>query len=137
MQLIPIAPTPAKPAADQIAESEIARINAMLSSRIADHRERFLAFWENPSSTPDAILAALGPAAPAWLAAATESIEHLARLAALGGQSLSDVLAPEYYVPRRAFLIAPDGTISLAPAPPAPALPIDPLPDPAPAPPAN
>lgn len=136
MELIPTTPIVLPSAAVQIAQSEIARLNAMLGSRIADHRERYLAFWANPSATPDEILASLGSDARRYLDAASESVGHLARLAALAGLSLGEILPPEYYVPRRAFVFGADGTISLAPAPADPAPPVDPLPDPAPEPPA-
>ena len=131
MELIPTAPTALPSAAVQIAKSEIDRLNAMLGARIADHRERYLAFWENPSATPDEILSALGSDALKYLNAASESVGHLARLAALAGLTLGEILPPEYYVPRRAFIFAPDGTITLEPAPaPAP----EPTPESAPVP---
>lgn len=124
MELIPTTPPVLPSAAIQIAESEIKRINDLLNDRVATHRERYLAFWENPSATPDEILAALGAQAQLWLGAATESIAHLARLAALAGRTLDDLMAPEYYVPRRGFILGPDGSATLEPAPiaePAPA----------------
>ena len=130
MELIPTAPTVPPSAAVQIAKSEIDRLNAMLSSRVADHRERYLAFWENPSATPDEILAALGSDALKYLNAASESAGHLSRLAALAGLTLGEILPPEYYTPRRAFVFAPDGSITLEPAPEPP--PVEPAPEPAP-----
>ena len=130
MELIPTAPTALPSAAVQIAKSEIDRLNAMLGARIADHRERYLAFWENPSATPDEILAALGSDARRYLDAASESVGHLARLAALAGSSLGEILPPEYYVPRRAFVFSGDGTITLEPAPEPP--PVEPAPEPGP-----
>ena len=133
MELIPTTPTVLPSAAVQIAKSEIDRLNAMLGSRVADHRERYLAFWENPSATPDEILAALGSDARRYLDAASESVGHLARLAALAGLTLGEILPPEYYVPRRAFVFGADGTITLEPAP-APAPTPEPTPEPAPAP---
>ena len=133
MELIPTNPPALPSAAVQIAKSEIDRLNAMLGARIADHRERYLAFWENPSATPDEILAALGSDARRYLDAASESVGHLARLAALAGSSLGEILPPEYYVPRRAFVFSGDGTITLEPAP-APAPAPEPTPEPAPAP---
>ncbi len=130
MELIPTTPVVPPSAAVQIAKSEIDRLNAMLGARIADHRERYLAFWENPSATPDEILAALGSDARRYLDAASESVGHLARLAALAGLTLGEILPPEYYIPRRAFVFSGDGTITLEPAPEPP--PVEPAPDPAP-----
>ena len=130
MELIPTTPIVLPSAAVQIAKSEIDRLNAMLGSRVADHRERYLAFWENPSATPDEILAAFGSDALKYLNAASESVGHLARLAALAGLTLGEILPPEYYIPRRAFVFAPDGSITLEPAPDPP--PVEPGLDPDP-----
>ena len=130
MELIPTTPTVLPSAAVQIAKSEIDRLNAMLGSRVADHRERYLAFWDNPSATPDEILSALGTDARRYLDAASESVAHLARLAALAGLTLGEILPPEYYIPRRAFVFGEDGTITLEPAPEPP--PVEPAPEPAP-----
>lgn len=114
-QLIPLPEPEALPAAESIAQSELARVNALLESRINSHKQRFAAFWANPQASPDEILAAMGTNAVLWLQAASESAGHIARLAAIVGQTLDDFLPPEFYAPRRPFVIGQDGSVTLEP----------------------
>ena len=116
-QLIPLPEPEPLPAAQAIAQSELARVNQLLSDRTSAHKERFAAFWDNSQATPDEILAAMGTNAVLWLQAASESAGHIARLAAIVGKTLDDFLSPEFYVPRRAFVIGQDGSVTLEPEP--------------------
>jgi hypothetical protein len=115
MKLIDLPTPPAKPLAQQIADSELMRLNASLETRITDHRAAFSRFWDSPI-TPDALLEAMGPAALIYLQAASESAAHIARLAGIVGKSLDDALPPQFYQPRREFIIDPKtGRVALAP----------------------
>lgn len=107
---LPIAPV--KPAPQLIAESMLHKLNATLAQRIHDHRAFYRSFWDSPE-IPDDILLAMGAYAPVLLAAASENLEHITRLAALVGKTLHDFIAPEDYAPRRAFVIGQ--SITLAP----------------------
>lgn len=108
---LPIAPV--KPPAQLIAEHMLHKLNATLAERVNDHKVFFRKFWDS-EETPDALLIAMGAYAPVLLAAASENLEHISRLAGIVGKTLHDFLAPDEYAPRRAFIIAPDG-ITLAP----------------------
>ena len=113
MNLIPtqtITRTPAQ----TIAEAMIDIFNAELTRRIETHSRKYLAFWES-AATPDDILAAMGPAAGIVLAAASENVDHIGRLAAIVGKTVDDFLSPEFWVPRRAFIEHEDGTVTLEP----------------------
>lgn len=123
MSFIALPEAPEKSAAEQIAESELIRLNVMLDERVALHRGCYSRFWDNPQATPDDILKAMdvqlreaGAPPTAWLQAASESAGHIARLAAIVGKSLDDLLPPESYQPRREFIINPQtGEVTLAP----------------------
>lgn len=113
MNLIDLPTAPAKPAAELIAEHMLARLNATLAERVHDHRVGYAAFWDS-SETPDAIIAAMGTNAGVLLAAAGENVDHIGTLAALAGKTVVDFLPLENWVPRRAIIIAEDGTGTLA-----------------------
>jgi hypothetical protein len=110
---IPSDPPPTIPPAKQIAERMVHSFNAQLAERIHSHREGFRAFWDSPVP-PDDILVEWGQRAGYMLAAAGENAEHIARLAAIIGGTIDDFILPEFYAPRRAFIPAQDGTVTLA-----------------------
>jgi len=111
-------PQPApKPAAQLIAENELAAANCELIRRVEYHRNRFTAFWSNPKATPDVLLEQMGGNAQLYLALAQESAESIARIAALLGMTLDDVLPPQFYAPQRAFVVGENGTLTLEPIP--------------------
>lgn len=112
MNLIPIQ-TDSKTPAQTTAEGMMESVNAELTRRIETHRRQYLAFWES-ASTPDDILAAMGSAAGIVLAAAGENVDHIGRLAAIVGKTVNDFLPVEFWRPRRAFVPAQDGTVTLA-----------------------
>jgi hypothetical protein len=49
------------------------------------------------------------------LGSASESVEHIARLAAMVKKQLTDFLPADQWMPRREFVPASDGTVTLAP----------------------
>ena len=114
MQLIPQTTPETIPPAQQIAERMIHHINAELAHRVDFHAKGFRAFWDSPE-TPDAILAAMGQAAPLVLGASRENLRNIGTLAAMVGKTLDDFISPADYEPRREFVVAQDGTITLAP----------------------
>lgn len=114
MDLIEITRTEPTPAEIR-AENLLLSVNAELASRVEAHKRAFSDFWDAEDTTPDEILAAMGPHAQLWLAAATESASHIARLAAIVGKTLDDFLLAEFYAPRRVFVMGSNGTISLEP----------------------
>ena len=117
MDLIPLQPLPEPPAVQTLARAELSHVNAALARRIDEHRIRFAAFWRDYGHTPDDILEAMGPTAIIWLMAANESVEHVARLAAIVGKTVGDFLDAEDRVPPRAFIVgdAPGYAVTLAP----------------------
>jgi hypothetical protein len=115
MELIPTAPPVVIPLATQVAEGMIHDFNADLAERIHRHRAGFSKFWDNPLVTPDEILVGWGPRAVYMLMAASESLQHIGRLAGIIGKTLDDFIAMEHYEPRRQFIPAQDGTVTLAP----------------------
>ena len=114
MKLINLPHPPAKPLAEQIAESEMIRLNDLIENRINEHRAAFVRFWDG-SVPPDDIIAGMGPAALIYLQAAAESAGHIARLAGIVGKSLDDALPPAFYQPRRQFIIDAAGGVTLSP----------------------
>jgi hypothetical protein len=114
MQLIPATATTPPPPAVQIAEGMVHDFNAQLAERVHKHREGYRKFWDSPV-TPDDILAAWGARATTMLQAASENLNHIGRLAAIIDKTVDDFLSPEHYQPRRAFIPALDGTVTLAP----------------------
>jgi hypothetical protein len=114
MQLIPTTTPEPPPIAELIAERMVHDFNADLAERIYRHRKGFSNFWDN-QITPDEILAAWGQRAGYMLMAASENAAHIARLAGIIGKTINDFIEPEFYEPRRAFIPAKDGTVTLAP----------------------
>lgn len=112
--LITIEQDPPQPIADRIAKSELAHINSELSRRVQFHETHFDTFWGS-ECTPDQILASMGTKAAFWLDCAGENVAHVARLAARAGKELTDFLPLGKWQPRRAFVVAEDGTVTLAP----------------------
>lgn len=113
MQLIPTIATTPPPLAEQIAERMVHDFNADLAERVHRHEIGYTNFWDSPV-TPDDILTAWGNRAGFMLAAASENLNHIGCLAAIIGVTVDDFIAPEHYEPRRAFIPAQDGTVTLA-----------------------
>lgn len=111
--LIDLPLAPVKPPAQLIAEHMLHKLNATLAERVNDHKVFFRKFWDSPE-TPDDLLIAMGAYAPVLLAAASENLEHITRLAGIVGKTLHDFLTAEEYSPQRAFIIGENG-ITLAP----------------------
>ena len=114
MQLIDIQPSPSIPPAQVIAQHMLHRVNASLAERVHEHKAGFRAFWDSPEA-PDDILAAMGDKAAIMLATAGENVDHIGRLAAIVGKTVEDFLPAEHWQPRREFVVAQDGTVTLAP----------------------
>jgi len=116
MSLIPITTTPPQPEAQRIADLLLHKVNASLAERVHEHCTNYATFWDSGES-PDAIIEAMDGNAALFLMSAKENIEHIGRLAALVGKQVTDFIAPEMFIPRREFIIAQDGTASIAPLP--------------------
>jgi hypothetical protein len=114
MKLIELPEEQIPPAAEVIAKLMLHRVNASLAERVHEHISGFNTFW-NSAEPPDAILTAMGNKAGLMLATASENIAHIGRLAALIGKTVEDFITSDSYTPRRAFIIAEDGTATLAP----------------------
>jgi hypothetical protein len=114
MQLVTVTTTQPT-AAEVIANCLIERLNYELVSRARAHVQSYDEFWSHPSATPDEILAAVGSNAATWLACASESVEHIGRLAAIVGKSVTDFIPADKFMPKRAFVIGEGGTVTLAP----------------------
>lgn len=115
MNLIEIQPPPPAPRAEQLATNFLHTVNSALVRRVEEHRALYTSFWDDPESTPDEILAAMGDKAQLWLGAASESAEHIGRVAAMIGKTLDDFLPAEHYAPRRAFVPGEGGTATMEP----------------------
>ncbi len=102
------------PDAERIARHMLHRVNASLAERVHEHQAGFRAFWDS-SVTPDDILAAMGGNAALMLATAGENVGHIGRLADIVGKTVEDFLPAEHWMPRRQFILANDGTATLAP----------------------
>jgi hypothetical protein len=104
-------PTPAESCAHHI----IARLNEQLQSRIEAHRHLHDVFWNRDNTTPEEILAALGPHASLFVACADESLRHLRALADLAGKPFSDLLPDHAWTSKGSLVVHPDGTVKLTP----------------------
>jgi len=114
MSLIPIVTAPPQPEAQRLADMLLHKVNASLAERVHEHGVNFTAFWDS-AETPDSIIAAMGTNALLFLRSAGENIEHISRLAALVGKQVTDFIAPEMFTPRREFVIAADGSVTITP----------------------
>lgn len=118
MNLFNLPEDPLQPRHERIARGLLARLNVELQRRAEYHAVDFHSFWDDPVCTPDEILEAMGDDAPRMLAAATENLTGFAKLAALAGKTLHDVISPADYMPRRGFIVdAETGVVTLAPPP--------------------
>jgi hypothetical protein len=116
MNLFNLPDPPELPRDQLIAERLLARLNAEIGRRSEQHASDFHAFWDDSICTPDEILEAMGDAAPLMLATASENLTGFARLAALVGKTLNDVISPADYMPRRQFIVDEEtGAVTLAP----------------------
>lgn len=119
MKLIDLPTPPAKPLAEQIAESELIRLNAEFIRRVDIHKASFTRFWDGPV-TPDEIIEgcrAIKPQADlAYIALAGESYRHLAAMASSLGHDINDFIPAEYYEPRRKIGMVEGKIVLSAPA---------------------
>jgi hypothetical protein len=79
---------------------------------VAEHKARFREFWQS-TNTPAEICEELGDQGQKYLACAAESVEHIARLAAIHGKTLVEVIPPEHFVPPLAFTFLSEGRIAV------------------------
>jgi hypothetical protein len=114
MNIIPLPNPPPPSPAQRSALSILAHINSAAGQAVQRHIELFRAFWD-AASTPDEILAEMGTNASRMLAAASESADHLQTLADIAGVELFELIPREYIIPRRAFVLAADGSATLLP----------------------
>jgi hypothetical protein len=108
------------------AENTMALLLSKIMERVAYHRDSFRAFW-GAGMTPDERIAALNaytitlpngeqvPASGVYLAFASENIRQLANIAAILKVDLTDLIAPEHFIPPRELIANTDGTVSLGP----------------------
>ena len=115
MKFVNIEITKKQPEAELVARRMTAAFNSSLERRVKDHKKGFSDFWDNPKVTPDEILEEWGNTATTMLAAASESLQHIGRLAAIIGKTVDDFIPARYYEPRRQFIPALGGTATLAP----------------------
>lgn len=113
MDLITLPQETPEPQATRIANEMLASVNTEVQRRVDIHRVSFGAFWNSPVP-PDDILAAMGLNAGIFLATAGENVEHVQRLAAIIGKTVLDFLPAHWWMPRRTFIPAADGTVTLA-----------------------
>jgi len=108
--------SPAPPdRAKDIAFSCLKRGDDMLERLMTWQRIAYREFWDSPE-TPDAILAAMGPAALPWLQSAGTFVDALIKLAEAATSPLAREWIATYILPRRAFAVDPKtGTVTLAP----------------------
>lgn len=106
-------PTPTR--STVVAAAMMQAANEQLNLRVGIQRNLFDAFWNDPETTPDDILTALGSNAQQFVAIAFENVEHIATLAAIFNKQLSDFIDEESSMPRRAFISGDNGTVTLAP----------------------
>jgi hypothetical protein len=92
----------------------ITAFNAEIDNRVRTQRNQYRAFWDSPV-TPDAILEQWGQRGTMMLAAAGENVEHLTKLAAFVGKTLSDIIDLSFVIPRREFVPHEDGKVTLEP----------------------
>ena len=104
----PLPPTPAQ----SVALAQLSYVNAAAYEAVARHKELYKSFWDSPAK-PAEILVEMGNNASAWLASASASIQQIATLATIGGVTLTDLIAPEYYVPRMPLTAHNDGTVTI------------------------
>ena len=114
MPLFQTSPPASRPAVEVEVEDFLATAQSMLDRRVEDHKTLYHRFWDG-AHTPDALLAEMGVNALPMLLAARENLESIERLIILGGEVLTDYLPATSYEPRREFIPAQDGTVTLAP----------------------
>lgn len=98
--------------AQREAEAIVDLVNDEFSRRVSFHIRVFRQFWA-AGETPDARLEAMGDRAGLFLATASANLEHIAKLAAMQGMQLDEVIDPALYIPPRQFIVAEDGTATL------------------------
>lgn len=94
------------------ADAMIFDFNSDMARRVESHKRGFRKFWDS-KVTPDDILLEWGSNAPVMLAAASESLQHIGRLAAIIGLTIDDFIPSHLYEPRRQFIISPEGVVTL------------------------
>lgn len=114
MSLFQTTPPASRPAIEIEVEDFLATTESMLARRVEDHKTLYHRFWDSPH-TPDALLAEMGANALPMLLAARENLESIERLAILGGEVLTDYIPASSCEPRRDFLVAENGTVTLSP----------------------
>lgn len=118
MQLIPNnRPQPTE--AERIAAEMLDGFNAAFRQLVDNHRRFYLRFWSS-STTPDEILETMGTDAIRMVQVAGQNVGNMHALAAIMGKSIDDFLPPEFYAPRREFVVEtadgqPTGRVTLAP----------------------
>jgi hypothetical protein len=113
MQLVELALPTQRPDRELAAVRMKFEFNTSLERRVNDHKKGFRDFWDNPKVTPDEILEEWGAVASIMIAAASESFQHIARLAAIRGMSVDEFIPPSLYEPRRPYVFHEDGTVTL------------------------
>ena len=103
----------ARPAIEIEVEDFLATTESMLARRVEDHKTLYHRFWDG-AHTPDALLLEMGANALPMLLAARENLESIERLAILGGETLTDYIPAASFLPRREFIPAQNGTVTLA-----------------------
>ena len=108
------------------AENTMALLLSKIMERVAYHRDSFRAFW-GQGMTPDERISAMNaykitlpngekvPASGVYLAFAQENYRQLESIAAILKIDLTDLIAPEHFMPPRELIPNADGTVTLGP----------------------
>ncbi len=105
--------TDTTPPATLIATSLLAAANHESDRRIHFHKSCFDTVWRNPDASPADIIEALGSNAVTYFQAASESVRHIAEIAALSGIPLDDLLSPEDREMPSEVIFHEDGTATV------------------------
>lgn len=101
------------PPATLIATSLLAAANQESDRRIQFHKSCFDTVWRNPNASPAGIIEALGSNAVTYFQAASESVRHIAEIAALSGIPLDDLLPEADREMPSEVIFNEDGTASI------------------------
>jgi len=104
------------PESTHIARSLLTLANNETERRVQFHQTCFDAIWRNPSVPAREILAAMGPNAVKYFQAASESVRHIAEIAAISELPLDQVLPPADREMPVEVILHKDGTATLGKA---------------------
>jgi len=104
------------PESTHIARSLLTLANNETERRVQFHQSCFDAIWRNPLVPAHEVLAAMGTNAARYFQAASESVRHIAEIAAISGLTLDQVLPAADRAMPVEVILHEDGTATLAEA---------------------